>query len=53
MRPADDQASWRVQQMLVDTQGLGDWLAEIEVDILASRATSEPVLRLLRLGPLV
>jgi hypothetical protein len=53
VRPAEDGSSWRVQQMLVDTQGLGDWMAEIEVDLIASRVTSEPVLRLLRLGPLV
>jgi hypothetical protein len=53
VRPADDQASWRVQQMLVDANALNDWVAEAEVDLIASRATSEPVLRLLRLGPLV
>jgi hypothetical protein len=53
VRPADDQASWRVQQMLVDANALNDWVAEAQVDLIASRATSEPVLRLLRLGPLV
>jgi hypothetical protein len=52
VEPAADGASWRVQQMLVDTEGHNDWMAELEVDLIASRATGEPVLRLLRLGPL-
>ena len=39
--------------MLVDTAGLNDWVAELEVDLAASRAAGEPVLRLLRLGALV
>ena len=51
--PSEDRASWRVQQMLVDTAELNDWLAEVEVDLAASRAASEPVLRLVRLGSLV
>jgi hypothetical protein len=51
--PSEDRASWRVQQMLVDTAELNDWLAEVEVDLGASRAASEPVLRLVRLGSLV
>lgn len=52
-RPSDDGASWRVEQMLVDTEGHNDWVAEIEVDLAASRAAAEPVLRLLRLDRLV
>ena len=44
--------SWRVQQMLVDTQDLNDWLAEFEVDLHSSRAAGEPVLQLLRIGSL-
>jgi hypothetical protein len=39
--------------MLVDTAELNDWLAEVDVDLAASRAASEPVLRLVRLGSLV
>jgi hypothetical protein len=50
---SEDGASWRVQQMLVDVAGLNDWVAELEVDLIASRATDAPVLRLLRLGSLV
>src|SRR5262249_30831966 len=34
---AADGASWRVEQMLVDAEGLDDWVAELEVDLAASR----------------
>ncbi len=50
---ADDRASWRVQQMLVDAEGRNDWVAEWQADLSASRGSGEPVLRLLRLGDLV
>ena len=50
--PADDGRAWRVQQMLVDPEGLNDWVAELDVDLAASREAGEPVLRLLRLGSL-
>jgi hypothetical protein len=53
VEPADDGSSWRVQQMLVDSADLNDWVAEVEVDLHASRAVGEPVLRLVRLGSLV
>ncbi len=46
-------AAWRVQQMLVDPEGLNDWVAEVEVDLAASRELGEPVLKLLRLASLV
>ena len=39
--------------MLVDPEGLNDWVAEFEVDLAASRTAGQPVLRLLRLGSLV
>ena len=51
--PAEDRQSWRVQQMLVDPEGHNDWVAEFVVDIPASRAAAEPILRLARLGSLV
>jgi hypothetical protein len=50
--PAEDQRTWRVQQMLVDPDGHNDWVAEFEVDLVASRAAKEPVLRLRRIGSL-
>jgi hypothetical protein len=51
--PADDRATWRVQQMLVDSEGHNDWLLELEVDLAGSRELGEPVLKLLRLASLV
>jgi superfamily II RNA helicase len=51
--PAEDRSTWRVQQMLVDPEGLNDWVAEVEVDLPASREANQPVLRLIRLGGLI
>ena len=51
--PSDDGTTWRVEQMLVDREGLNDWVAELEVDVDASREAAEPVIRLLRLDSLV
>ncbi len=50
---SEDRASWRVQQMLVDAEGLNDWVAELDVDLVASRSVADPVLQLRRFGPLV
>jgi superfamily II RNA helicase len=50
--PRPETRTWRVQQMLVDPEEHNDWVAEFEVDLAASRAAAEPVLRLVRLGPL-
>ena len=50
---AEDRSSWRVQQMLIDPAGLSDWVAEVDVDLTASRVTGEPVVQLVRLGSLV
>jgi superfamily II RNA helicase len=50
---SDDGTTWRVQQMLVDPEGLNDWVAELEVDLAASREAGEPVLQLRRLDSLV
>jgi hypothetical protein len=52
VEPSDDRAAWRVQQMLVDPEGLNDWVLELSVDLPGSRDVGEPVLRLLRLGSL-
>jgi hypothetical protein len=46
------QPTWRVQQVLVDPEMLNDWVAEIVVDVEASRARQQPVLWLARIGPL-
>jgi superfamily II RNA helicase len=52
VEPSEDRARWRVQQMLVDPEGLNDWVLELDVDLAASRETGEPVLKLLRLASL-
>jgi superfamily II RNA helicase len=44
--PAEDKKSWKVEQVLVDGEGHNDWLAEFAVDLPASRAAEEPVVRL-------
>ena len=52
VKPADDGASWLVQQMLIDSSELNDWVVELEVDLGASRDLGQPALKLLRLGAL-
>jgi superfamily II RNA helicase len=53
VEPAEDRTTWRVQQMLVDSEGHHDWVADLEADLAASRDAGQPVLRLLRVGSLV
>jgi len=53
VQASEDRASWRVRQMLVDTEALNDWVAELDVDLAVSREKAEPVVRLLRIGSLV
>jgi hypothetical protein len=52
VKPSEDGLSWRVQQMIIDTEALNDWMVEVEVDVAASRAAEEPVTKLTSLGPL-
>ena len=51
--PSADGTRWRVQQMLIDTAELNDWVLELDVDLHASRAAEAPVIQLLRLGSLL
>lgn len=51
--PAEDRTSWRVQQVLVDQEGLNDWIAEFTIDLAKSREAGEPQLELIRIGALV
>ncbi len=51
--PSEDKKSWRVQQMLVDSEDYNDWVAEFEVDLAESRKLGEPALRLRRVSALV
>jgi len=53
VEPSDDGLRWRVEQMLVDVEGLNDWVAELEVNITASRESGAPVVGLVRLESLV
>jgi len=50
--PSENGDAWRVQQMLVDTEGHNDWVAEFEVDLAASREAQEAVVRVTKVGPL-
>jgi superfamily II RNA helicase len=51
--PSEDKKYWRVQQMLVDPEEFNDWVAEFEIDLNASRAAGEPIIKLRRIGNLV
>ncbi len=51
--PAEDQQSWRVQQMLVDKDEHNDWVVEFTVNLAESRKAGEPHLSLVRMGTLV
>ena len=53
VEPSDDGARFKVEQTLVDPDGFNDWVLGVEVDLSASRAASQPVLALRRLGHLV
>jgi len=50
--PSDDRRTWRVQQVLVDPEEHNDWMAELEVDLAASREENRPVLWLRAVGPI-
>jgi hypothetical protein len=49
--PSDDGKTWRVQQVLVDSEGHNDWLVDLTIDLAESKAAAEPVLNLNRIGP--
>ncbi|MEI6713096.1 MAG: DUF3516 domain-containing protein [Verrucomicrobiota bacterium] len=49
----DQPGSLRIQQILVDPEELNDWVAEFVVDTVASKASGEVSLSLLRIGSLV
>jgi superfamily II RNA helicase len=49
--PPPTATTWKVDQILVDPQGHNDWMISVEVDLKASREAEEPVLKLLRIGP--
>lgn len=53
VHPSDDGTMWRVEQMLIDLEGLNDWVAELDIHLDASREAGEPVMTLVRLEGLV
>lgn len=46
-----EQRAWNVQQVLVDPEAHNDWIADIHVDLAASRESREPIMRLLAIRP--
>jgi hypothetical protein len=50
VEPSADGRTWRVQQVLVDPALHNDWMAELVVDLAASREANQPVLWLQGLG---
>ncbi len=50
---AENPALMRLQQMLVDTDGFNDWVAEFRIDLDDTRERNRPVMDLVRIGPLV
>ena len=50
---ADDGKAWTVEQTLVDSEELNDWLVEFEIDLERSRETEQVAFRLKRIGPLL
>jgi hypothetical protein len=50
--PSDDRRTWRMQQVLVDPELHNDWMAELAVDLAASREANQPVLWLRGVGPI-
>ena len=50
--PSPDKKFWLVQQMVIDPDDLNDWVFEFDVDLAASRASANPVLRLRKFGSL-
>ncbi|MBL9134632.1 MAG: DUF3516 domain-containing protein [Verrucomicrobiales bacterium] len=51
--PSEDKQSWRIEQILVDPDGLNDWMVEFRVDLRASRARREPAITFLGLRALI
>ena len=50
VKVSDEGGEWRVQQVLVDPELENDWMAEVRVDLTASRTANQPVMSLVLLG---
>ena len=53
VKTTEDGVSWLVEQMLIDSEGLNDWVMELDVDLEGSREEGKPLLKLMRLDALV
>jgi hypothetical protein len=53
VEPSEDKQTWRVCQVLVDSEGLNDWQAEFTVDLPKAREEGNPALVLVNVGPVV
>jgi superfamily II RNA helicase len=52
VQKSEDRRTWRVEQVLVDSEQHNDWMVECEVDLPASREANRPVLWLRGIGPI-
>lgn len=50
---SEDGSTWTIEQTLVDSEELNDWLVELLVDISKSKETGRVSLRVNRIGPLL
>ena len=50
VEPSEDNATWRVCQVLIDPEELNDWQAEFSVDLAQAREDGKPTLALKSVG---
>jgi superfamily II RNA helicase len=50
VEPSEDNATWRVCQVLIDPEELNDWQAEFSVDLAQAREDGKPGLKLMGVG---
>ena len=48
----EDNTVWTVEQTLVDSEELNDWLVEFAVDLIISKESGKVHLTVVRIGPL-
>lgn len=51
-RSTSTEGTWQFRQVLADPDGDHDWAIEGEVDLTASESEGEPVIKVMRVGPL-
>lgn len=53
VEPSEDGSTWKVNQVLVDPEGLNDWQIEFAVDLARAREEGKPTLVLVQIAPVV